>query len=107
MKFRLISCFLVLSVAIAVSQRNASVTLGQTPTGVASLESQRALVNEYCARCHNERLKSGGFSWTDVDLAHPENHAQQLERVIRKLRAGMMPPSGQPRPAPMAVNTFT
>jgi hypothetical protein len=107
MKFRFILCALVVFAAVALTPRDAAVTLGQNTTAAVSVESQRALVNEYCARCHNDRLKSGGFSWMDVDITHPENSAQQMERVIRKLRAGMMPPSGQPRPAPAALNTFT
>jgi hypothetical protein len=60
--------------------------------------AQQALVTRYCAGCHNDKLKSGGFSFTRVDLAHPESNLDQAERVIRKLRAGMMPPIGLPRP---------
>ena len=32
----------------------------------------RALVNQYCVGCHNDKLKSGGFSWTKVNLAHAD-----------------------------------
>jgi hypothetical protein len=63
-----------------------------------SIESQRALVNQYCVGCHNDRVKSGGFSWTTLDLARPDQNAKQAEKVIRKLRAGMMPPAAAPRP---------
>src|SRR5262245_50703288 len=71
-----------------------------------SIESQQALVNRYCAGCHNDRNKSGGFSWTSVDLAHPEQYAQQVERGLRKLRAGLMPPSGAPRPDAATIDAF-
>src|SRR5438309_4856348 len=60
--------------------------------------SQQALVNQYCAGCHNDKGKSGGFSFSQSDLSHPERNAEQVEHVIRKLRTGMMPPSGRPRP---------
>ena len=60
--------------------------------------SQQALVNQYCAGCHNDKLKSGGFSWATIDLAHPGQNAERTEQVIRFLRAGMMPPPGIPRP---------
>src|SRR5439155_23316930 len=63
-----------------------------------ALDSQRATVNQYCAGCHNDKLKSGGFSWTEVDLAHPERSAERVEKVIRKVRSGMMPPAGASRP---------
>src|SRR5579884_906961 len=58
----------------------------------------RALVNRYCVGCHNDNLKSGGFAWTQVDLSHPENNAADVEKAIRMLRAGMMPPPGARRP---------
>ena len=45
-----------------------------------SVESQRALVNQYCVGCHNETVKSGGFSWTEVDLAHPEQSPDSVEK---------------------------
>jgi hypothetical protein len=57
------------------------------------------LVNQYCLGCHNDKLKSGGFSWSQLDLVHPEQNAEQAEKVIRKLRAGLMPPPGMPRDA--------
>ncbi len=55
---------------------------------------------------HNEKLKSGGFSWTTVDLVHPEQSAEQAEKVIRKVQAGLMPPAGRPRPDAAAMKAF-
>jgi mono/diheme cytochrome c family protein len=66
--------------------------------GGTSVESQRALVDGYCSACHNDDTKSGGFSFTELDLSRPDKNAEQAERVIRKIRAGMMPPAGAPRP---------
>ena len=70
------------------------VALGQ---GTA-VESQRAMVDEYCAGCHNDALRTGGFSWTELDVGSPHENAEQAEKVIRKLRSGMMPPVGVSRP---------
>ncbi len=58
------------------------------------------VVQRYCVVCHNERLRNGNLTLTDfqVDLAHAE--APTAEKMIRKLRAGMMPPPGQRRPPP-------
>jgi hypothetical protein len=52
--------------------------------------SQRAFLNQYCGYCHNDQAKSGGMSLTNVspDLG---------EKIIRKVRVGMMPPPGMPR----------
>src|ERR1051326_474780 len=74
--------------------------------GKMAVNSQQALVKQYCAGCHNDRAKTGGFSFSEVDLAHPERNAEQVERVIRKLRTGMMPPSGRPRPDRETLQTF-
>src|SRR5207249_6865819 len=46
------------------------VALGQNTNNLSSIESQRALVDLYCVGCHNDKLKSGGFSWTALDLSH-------------------------------------
>ena len=78
--------------------------LGQS--GGMSAESQRALVNQYCAPCHNDAEESGGFSWTEVNLNRPEQNAEQVEKVIRKLRSGMMPPAGATRPDADTVKAF-
>ena len=78
--------FLVLSAGAASAQTN-----------VQAVESQKALVQKYCTGCHNDTLKSGGFSWTRLDLAHPDQNAPAAERVM-ETAAGMMPPSGAPRP---------
>ena len=67
---------------------------------------RRALVNQYCAGCHNDKLKSGGFSWTKLDLAHPEQNAEQAEKVIRKLRAGLDASAGMPRPDAATMKAF-
>jgi hypothetical protein len=84
----------------------ASLVCGQTGDSLSSATAQRALVDKYCAGCHNDRLKSGGFSWAKVDLTHPDQNAEQLEKVIRMLRAGMMPPPGLPRPDNNTVKAF-
>ncbi|MBI4472343.1 MAG: DUF1592 domain-containing protein [Acidobacteria bacterium] len=66
--------------------------------GTTAVASQQALVDRYCAGCHNDRRASGGFSWTKINLAEPSQNIHQAEKVIRKMRAGMMPPPGAPRP---------
>ena len=71
-----------------------------------SADAQRALVNQYCAGCHNDSRKSGDFSWNSVELAHPERSAERVEKAIRKLRAGLMPPPGNPRPDATTVRNF-
>jgi hypothetical protein len=65
----------------------------------SSVEAQRELVATYCAGCHNERVTSGGMTLTDLDLANVTANPELAEKVIRKLRTGLMPPAGARRPA--------
>jgi len=78
----------------------------QNPGTFATVTSQQAFISQTCSACHNDKLKSGNFSWTNVDLAHPDHSAQSLEKAIRMLHAGMMPPPGIPRPDPATMKAF-
>jgi hypothetical protein len=86
--------------------QNMAQTSGSQSSSTITVDGQRALVREYCGGCHNDTLKSGGFSWGAIDLAHPEDDAERFEKVIRKLHAGLMPPPGRPRPDPAVVRSF-
>ena len=56
------------------------------------------VVREYCVRCHNDRRLLGGMSLERFDAADAAASAEVAERMVRKLRAGMMPPPGARRP---------
>lgn len=60
--------------------------------------SDQRLINQYCLGCHNARTKAGGFVLEGLDVTQPSAHAEEWEKVIRKLRGGLMPPTGRPRP---------
>ena len=70
----------------------------QSPPDVPDTATQRALIDQYCVACHNARLKTAGLLLDELDLAHLGNHAEIGEKVVRKLRAGLMPPAGRRRP---------
>ena len=57
-----------------------------------------ALIDRYCVTCHNDRLETGGFSFEPLDAADVAAHPEAWEKVVRKLRAGAMPPRPRPRP---------
>jgi mono/diheme cytochrome c family protein/predicted protein tyrosine phosphatase len=65
-----------------------------------------ALVKQYCAGCHSERGKAGGLSLASFDASAAVEHAPTVEKMIRKLRAGMMPPPGARRPDPAALHAL-
>ena len=58
----------------------------------------RAVLNQYCVTCHNERTKTAGLTLDTLNLAHVEENADVWEKVVRKVRVGMMPPKGMPQP---------
>jgi len=74
-------------------------------TGAVPAASQAGLVNQYCIGCHSERGKAGGLVLQGVALDDGQ-HAEIAEKVIRKLRGGLMPPAGQRRPDKQSVATF-
>src|SRR5688572_33172069 len=71
----------------------------QQPASESAIAQQRALVDKYCVTCHNQRSKTGGLALDGLDLAKAHEGAEVWERVVRKVRGGMMPPVGMPRPA--------
>ena len=105
MKLHPIYSALLLGAIIFVGPGDA-VAVGQEAGGVTLLESQREMVSDYCATCHNDALLEGGFSFSELDLAHPEQNAAQAERLIRKVRSGMIPPVGLPRPDAATLKAF-
>jgi len=60
--------------------------------------AQRALLDQYCVTCHNDRTKSANLSLERLDLATAGDHPELWEKVVRKLRAGVMPPPDVRRP---------
>jgi hypothetical protein len=58
----------------------------------------RALLDQYCATCHNQRLKTGGLMLDQADVSAVASNPELWEKVIRRLTAGTMPPAGNPRP---------
>ena len=86
---------------------------GQAPRPVparaaaAAPAPDAAFLKQYCATCHNDRVKAGALSLAGLDVAAVDGHAEVWEKVVRKLRTGMMPPDGVPKPVPAAREAFT
>ena len=70
------------------------------PAPAVSADEQRAFLKQYCLACHSERAKAAGMDSArklTIDALDPANvahDAKTWELVVRKLRAGMMPPAG-------------
>jgi len=77
------------------------------PRPTASVQaSPRPLLDQYCVSCHNDKLKTGGLTLERVDPSAVAGHEEMLEKVVRKLRSGLMPPEGRPRPDAASIAAF-
>jgi cytochrome c553 len=83
-----------LAVATARPDAQAPAAQAQPAPGAASA----AVLDQYCATCHNERLKTGGVVIDPSAVANVGARADQWEKVVRKLRTQSMPPPNAPRP---------
>lgn len=86
--------FVWLGIALLAGLQSGVAATPAVPTPAA----ERALLNQYCVVCHNDKTRIANFSLQTEDLNAVADHPEVWERVIRKLRAGMMPPPGMPRP---------
>src|SRR5687768_5227249 len=95
----LLGCGLVLS-ATCTRAPSASVSPGAVLV-VADIPDRQltTVVGQYCVACHNDALVTGNLTLQQFDVARAADATETAERMIRKLRAGMMPPPGMPRPA--------
>jgi hypothetical protein len=80
----------------------APVCLGAMPSEKTATPSHWSVLQQYCVKCHNTEDWAGGVAFDALNPVDIPTGAQTWERAIRKLRTGMMPPAGNPRP-PRAV----
>ena len=69
-----------------------------TATLAKEAQSVSPIIKQYCVLCHNDIILQGGMSLQHFDADHPELNLVIAEKMILKLRAGMMPPQEAPRP---------
>ncbi len=86
----------------AGAQAAAAPAPGQT----AAAPAAPALLTQYCITCHNSRLKTAGLALDALNVDHVGSDAATWEKVVVKIRAGMMPPSGARRPDRAALDGF-
>ena len=96
----------VITVAGSLGPSQAATPHPQTPNSAASptstprasVAAERALLDQYCVTCHNDRAKTANLSLERLDLSTVGDHPELWEKVVRKLRAGVMPPPDMKRP---------
>ena len=76
------------------------------PVSAADGSAERAVLDRYCVGCHNAKLKTANLLLDQLDLGQLAEHAEIGEKVVRKLRAGLMPPAGMRRPDPATLESL-
>jgi mono/diheme cytochrome c family protein len=94
--------FVGVGVALAAAAVLLAPLLAQTPARATQPQptpaAERAVLQKYCIVCHDNETKTANFSLESADINAVGDHPEVWEKVIRKLRAGMMPPPGMARP---------
>jgi mono/diheme cytochrome c family protein len=94
----------------AVAAQGAPVSAASAHTPASPAQAHRALFDRYCLTCHTTRQKERGtvpLALDTLDLSRVAADAAVWEKVVLKLRAGLMPPAGVPRPEKTAHGAFT
>ena len=94
----------VILLGIGLTCTSASITQAQSAPSV--IDGHRAVLEQFCVTCHNQRRQTAGLALDTLDLTNVGENPEIWEAVIQKLRGGMMPPAGQPRPSPDAYRAF-
>ena len=98
-----VPCLLLPVAIIAAGSHYAQ---GKPAAAALTSAEKKAFVNRYCLDCHSGAQAAAGFNLAPLDALHPEKSAAQWEKAIVKLRAGMMPPAGSPRPDSGTLDAF-
>ena len=83
-------------------------TASQAPSAARTSEGQTQLatIKQYCAGCHNDRAKIGGLSFDGLTAESISQHAEVLEKAVRKMRGRVMPPPGARQPDAAAIDSL-
>ncbi|MBM3771384.1 MAG: DUF1592 domain-containing protein [Acidimicrobiia bacterium] len=91
---------------IATAQVRAAAAKSAPAHATSTGPLDRALLDKYCVTCHNDRLKTAGFTIEKLDVNAVEVNAETLEKIARKIRTNQMPPAGRPQPDKAVADAF-
>jgi mono/diheme cytochrome c family protein len=101
-----VACIAVAWTSVDVGAGFGRPAQGRLETAPTTDDAVSTLSKTYCATCHSDRLNTGGLSLEHLSLDRAAADAETLEKVVRKVRAGLMPPAGARRPARAALDAF-
>lgn len=105
MKKKHLQLGLILVIGI-VAAFYAGVTSRAQRATTADTTAQRALIEEYCVACHNQKSSTAGISLQGLDYGNVASNADVWEKVLRKVRTGQMPPAKAPKPETAETTSF-
>jgi mono/diheme cytochrome c family protein len=76
------------------------------PAAPAGAQAQLATMQQYCATCHNDRVKTAGVSFQGITPESIGQHADVFEKAVRKMRGRVMPPPGARQPGGAAIDSL-
>ncbi len=92
----------LLTVAMPFLSFSSAMTFAQRAAEIPTSQILDNTLQQYCVVCHNETLRTADFSLEGVTASELSRHASALEKVLRRLASGEMPPTGMPRPSESA-----
>jgi hypothetical protein len=97
-------CRFGVALALVVCSYAQAPVLAARPSGATAPNS---FTNQYCVACHNRKTSTAGVCLEGINFADVSGNASLLERVLRKVKSGEMPPAGIPRPPAAVSQSFT
>jgi Protein of unknown function (DUF1592)/Protein of unknown function (DUF1588)/Protein of unknown function (DUF1585)/Protein of unknown function (DUF1587)/Protein of unknown function (DUF1595) len=94
-------CLWVASAPVALAQNSSPAPHDSLPVA-----EQRAFLNRYCVTCHNSKLRTAQLSLQNLNTSDVVHSGEVLEKVVRKLATGAMPPASAPKPDKAKVQAF-
>jgi len=95
-----------IAVGVSLAAVAAAVVIGGDALPFRTAGAKTEVLDRYCVACHNDLELAGGVSFESVDREHLAHHADVWEAAVRKLRTGLMPPLGEPRPERAVLDAF-
>jgi hypothetical protein len=111
-KVIVLGCIATMALVFVVYGQTSAQQSRPAVPGPETVSAQKAIVSQYCITCHSDRAKAAGvdsarkINFDALDIAHVEKDPATWELIVRKLRAGMMPPANARRPDPVAYKGF-
>jgi len=101
------ACVVFLVIASTIASTSARAPQASASPSRTASSPDPAFLKQYCVTCHNDRVKAGSLVLEAMNVASVDDKIEAWEKVVRKLRTGMMPPRNAPKPPAAVATAFT